>query len=96
MNKTLLLVIATAGLTSASCAPLVSGVMNAGTSSEDVFSKTADYFGVPASDLTITDIDKGTLRTTYKTKHKGTLYNCSIYYGEVNCAEPGSGLAPGR
>jgi hypothetical protein len=74
----------------AGCAPMISGTMNASVTPEEVATKTADYFGVAASSLTITDYEKHTLATTYKTRVDGQLYNCRIYYGEVECRRPGA------
>lgn len=71
------------------CAPMVSGTMNANLTEGDVKTKTADYFGVTQSKLTISDLKKNMLDTTYKTKVNGKLYNCTVYYGAVDCKVPG-------
>jgi len=71
------------------CAPLASGIMNAGTGEDDVVRKTAKYFSVEPGQLEITDIEKSPLHTAYKTRVNSKLYNCTIYYGQVECNEPG-------
>lgn len=72
------------------CAPMVSGAMNLTTSSDDVRQKTAKYFGVQVSDLDISNIEKKALSTDYQVRHNGKFYNCTIYYGDVSCKQPGS------
>ncbi|MDY0215310.1 MAG: hypothetical protein RBS24_07370 [Bacilli bacterium] len=67
------------------CAPMISGAMNASLNDKDVVTKTASYFGVQGNDINVTNISKGALETTYKVTYKNTLYDCSIYYGSVNC-----------
>ena len=63
--------------------------MNSSVTEAEVKAKTAEYFGVAASKLDITNFSKNTLDTTYKTKVNGKLYNCSLYYGSVDCKVPG-------
>jgi len=79
---------ATASLTA--CAPMISGAMNAGVTEQDVIDKTVKYFGAPRQELTITDIEKNALSTDYKVRYKGKNYNCSVYYGDVTCKQPGA------
>lgn len=75
------------------CAPIISGVMNASTSQDDVALKTAKYFGTSRENITISGIDKGALTTSYQAKVTDKNYACSIYYGEVGCKQ--SGTQPG-
>lgn len=72
------------------CAPIVSGVMNAKVTDEDVRQKTATYFGVRPSQMEISHIKNETLATSYQVRLKGSFYNCSIYYGAVTCKKPGA------
>ena len=72
------------------CAPIISGAMNATVTDQVVLEKTAKYFGVAPKDITVSGAEKGALATSYNTKFRGKLYNCSIYYGEVNCKQPGA------
>lgn len=51
--------------------------------------KTAAYFGVKPSELVISQYRKDLLATSYQVRQKGILYNCIIYYGAVNCKQPG-------
>lgn len=67
------------------CAPMISGAMNASLNEKEVVTKTANYFGSQENDINVTNISKGALETTYKVTYKNSLYNCSIYYGAVNC-----------
>ena len=71
------------------CAPLLSGAMNASLDENAVVEKTAKYFGASRNELVISGIEKKALTTTYQTKYDGVLYNCSIYYGDVTCTQPG-------
>jgi hypothetical protein len=79
-----------AALGLSACAPLISGTMNLATTDADVAHKTARYFGVTEQELAISHIEKGVLVTNYQTRHAGKFYNCTIYYGEVACKQPGS------
>lgn len=72
------------------CAPMISGVMNAAVDENSVLEKTAKYFGAARENLTVSSIEKGALSTTYQAKNAGKIYNCSIYYGAVNCSQPGT------
>ena len=71
------------------CAAVLSGAMNGATTDEAVVTKTAAYFGADRAQIKITDINKQLLATSYKATYKGTMYNCSIYYGTVSCGKPG-------
>lgn len=66
-------------------------VMNAATTEDSALSKTSEHFGAKPSEITISNYEKQLLTTTYKARYKGVLYNCVIYYGQVNCKRPGSG-----
>lgn len=77
-------------LSTSGCAPIISGTMNMSVTEDVVWDKTSKYFGTNRKNLTITQIEKHALATSYQTKYKGKLYNCSIYYGEVQCKEPGT------
>jgi hypothetical protein len=68
---------------------MISGAMNLTTSQDDVRQKTAKYFGVQVTELEISNIEKQALSTDYQVRHKGKFYNCTIYYGEVSCKQPG-------
>lgn len=72
------------------CAPMISGVMNAAVDENSVLEKTAKYFGAARENLTVSSIEKGALSTTYQAKNAGKIYNCSIYYGAVNCNQIGT------
>jgi hypothetical protein len=72
------------------CAPIISGAMNASTTEADVVNKTVAYFGAKPDEIQISNIEKHALDTTYKAVYRGVLYNCSIYYGAVNCKQPGT------
>jgi hypothetical protein len=85
----LIFFVATVALLSG-CAPMISGAMNTMVDENVVFERTAKYFGTTRKDITITSIEKGALSTTYQTRFEGKLYNCSIYYGEVTCKQPGT------
>lgn len=71
------------------CAPIVSGVMNATADENSAAEKIASYFGARRDSVVITSTDKGLLATSYQVKHAGKFYNCSIYYGQVECKQPG-------
>lgn len=73
------------------CAPVISGVMNAAVDENAVYEKTAKYFGVSRDSIIVSSIEKGALATAYRVKYAGRLYNCSIYYGTVDCKQPGGG-----
>lgn len=72
------------------CAPMVSGAMNIVVTEDVVIQKTAKYFGVERKDIVVSSIEKGALATSYQTRHGSKFYNCTIYYGEVNCKQPGT------
>ncbi len=76
-------------VTSAACAPMISGSMNASLTENDIIRKTADYFDADPEEIEIKKINKELLSTTYKTTYRDTLYNCRIYYGAVSCLRPG-------
>lgn len=92
MNKNIsgLAIISTLLLSTSGCAPIISGAMNMNVTDEAVNEKTAKYFGVERKGIVVSQIEKGMLETTYKTMHGGKLYNCQIYYGEVDCKQPGN------
>lgn len=79
----------TATLSLSGCAAVLSGAMNSATTDEAVATKTAAYFGTDRAQIKITDINKQLFATNYKATYKGTMYNCSIYYGTVTCGKPG-------
>lgn len=72
------------------CAPIISGAMNTMIDENAVFEKTAKYFGANRKDISISSIEKGALATSYQTRYSGKLYNCTVYYGEVTCKQPGA------
>lgn len=72
------------------CAPIISGAMNIAATDEVVIEKTAKYFGAAKKEIVVTGIEKGALATAYNTKFRGKFYNCSLYYGEVTCKQPGT------
>lgn len=72
------------------CAPMVSGVMNASVDENTVYEKTAKYFGVTRENISVSSIEKGMLATTYHVRRAGKFYNCTIYYGAVDCKQPGA------
>ena len=72
------------------CAPMISGAMNMSVTPDVVAQKTAKYFSVAESSLQISNIEKQALATSYQVRNAGKLYNCTIYYGEVQCKQPGS------
>ncbi|MES2877488.1 MAG: peptidoglycan-binding domain-containing protein [Pseudomonadota bacterium] len=75
---------------SSGCAPLISGAMNVAVDENSIHEKTASYFGVPRESIKISSIEKGALSTSFRTTYLGKMYNCSIYYGDVNCSQPGA------
>lgn len=77
-------------LSTSGCAPIISGAMNLNVTDDEVIEKTAKYFGASRKEISISQIEKGTLATTYQTRHGGKLYNCRVYYGEVDCKQPGT------
>jgi hypothetical protein len=79
----------TATLSLSGCAAVLSGAMNSTTADKTLATKTAAYFGADQAQIKITDINKQLLATSYKATYKGTMYNCSIYYGTVSCGKPG-------
>ena len=83
------LTVVTAALSLSGCAAVLSGAMISATTDEAVIAKTAAYFGADRAQIRITDINKQLLATSYKATYKGTMYNCSIYYGTVSCGKPG-------
>ena len=83
------LTVITATLSLSGCAAVLSGAMNSATTDEAVATKTAAYFGTDRMQVKITDINKQLFATSYKATYKGTMYNCSIYYGTVSCGRPG-------
>lgn len=72
------------------CAPLISGTMNLAVTEAAAIDKTAKYFGVERKEITVTDFNKGALATGYRVLYQGRQYNCRIYYGEVDCKQPGA------
>jgi hypothetical protein len=79
----------TAALSLSGCAAVLSGAMNSATTDQTLATKTAAYFGAEQAQIKITDINKQMLATSYKASYRGTMYNCSIYYGTVSCGKPG-------
>lgn len=65
-------------------------VTNAVTTEDSALTKTSDYFGAKPSEIAITNYEKQLLTTTFKARYKGALYNCVIYYGQLNCKKPGA------
>lgn len=72
------------------CAPVLSGAMNMNMNESMASQKTAKYFGVAEKDVVVSQFEKGALNTTYQAKVGGKLYNCNIYYGDVQCKQPGT------
>ncbi len=72
------------------CAPVISGTMNATVTEEEINTKTMAYFAAAPEDIRIENIESHTLATTFRTYHKDVLYNCRIYYGSVECKQPGA------
>ncbi len=73
------------------CAPMISGAMNASVDEQQALTDTAYYFGVSESAIQIENFEKHTLASTYRAYIDDTMYNCRIYYGEVECKKPGEG-----
>ena len=71
------------------CAPIISGTMNGSIDENVAAEKTAKYFGTSRENFTITSFEKSLLVTSYQFKDSGHFYNCTIYYGAVNCKQPG-------
>jgi hypothetical protein len=69
---------------------MVSGAMNVNVTPDVVAEKTTKYFGASRGAVRISNIEKGALSTAYQARYGGNLYNCTIYYGEVTCKQPGS------
>lgn len=93
MNKKTIVQIATifAGAAFISgCAPMISGVMNHSVDENSMLEKTANYFGVTRENITVSSIEKSAFSTSYQANYSGKIYNCSIYYGAVNCNQPGT------
>lgn len=88
-----MIVVAASLVLMSGCAPLISGAMNAGVDDKAVAEKTAKYFGTSAQKLSISSVEKGALTTSYQARYAGKLYNCTIYYGEVDCKQPGGAQA---
>ena len=82
--------LASASVLLGACAPMISGSMNMGMTQEKAVSETARYFGTTPDKILISNYDKGALSTSYQVRYSGTLYNCTIYYGEVKCTKPGA------
>ena len=72
------------------CAPMVSGAMNLSLDENSMLEKTASYFAVTRENIKLSSIDKGALSTSYQAQYLGKIYSCSIYYGAVNCNQPGT------
>ena len=72
------------------CAPMISAGMNASVDEALVRTETAQYFGVTESAISVENYEKHALATTWQTRHDGVLYNCRMYYGEVECKRPGA------
>lgn len=84
-----LLAVCSLGFIASGCAPMIAGGMNASLTDSAVADKTAAYFGTSPNKVAVTAISKGALTTAYQTTYLGKLYNCTIYYGEVTCKQPG-------
>lgn len=69
------------------CAPLISGAMNVASTTDTLHAKTASYLGVKESQLVLSSVEKGLLSTTYKAQVGSHRYNCSMYYGDVDCKQ---------
>ena len=72
------------------CAGVLSSVTNAKMDEKTAQTKTAAYFGASESQVKISNFSKNLLDTSYRAYYKGTLYNCNIQYGEVECRKPGA------
>jgi hypothetical protein len=73
------------------CAAVVAGAANIASSGTDdsVAERTIKYFGLTAKEVSVYDIERGALSTSYKAKVSGKIFNCTIYYGDVGCRQPG-------
>ncbi|WP_157896881.1 peptidoglycan-binding domain-containing protein [Acidovorax carolinensis] len=85
MNKLLIAATLAGAAFASGCAPLVSGAMNAAVDENAIQEKTAKYFAVEPGAFSIFSVEKGALTTAYKVNLEGRIYNCSIYYGDVDC-----------
>ena len=65
-------------------------VTNAATTEQSALEKTTTYFGARPGEVVIAAYYKQVLTTTYQARFKGVMYNCVIYYGQVNCKKPGA------
>jgi hypothetical protein len=65
-------------------------VTNAATTEKSALEKTTAYFGAKPGEVVIAAYEKQALTTTYQARFKGVMYNCVIYYGQVNCKKPGA------
>jgi hypothetical protein len=72
------------------CAGVLSSVTNANMDEKTAQAKTAEYFGAPEGQVKISNFSKNLIDTTYRAYYKGTMYNCNIQYGGVECKKPGS------
>lgn len=91
IKKTITKVAATLAISAlfSGCAPIISGVINASINEDSLVEKTATYFSAPRESIAISGIKKEALATSYLATYKGKSYNCSVYYGAVNCKSPG-------
>jgi hypothetical protein len=72
------------------CAFGLSAATNATMTDDAIMEATVKYFGVPAREVKVFEIEKGVLNTGYKAKVSGKLYNCYTQYGSISCKQPGS------
>ena len=89
MNKKIIFIFLTFSALVSGCAPLISGAMNATLDENTIYEKTANYFNVDRKIIEIYSIKNDVLSTTYRTRYAGRIFNCSIYYGTVDCSQPG-------
>ena len=89
MNKKIIFIFLTLSALVSGCAPLISGAMNATLDENTIYEKTANYFNVDRKTIEIFSIKNDVLSTTYRTRYAGRIFNCSIYYGAVDCNQPG-------
>lgn len=61
--------------------------MNATTTADTVSVKAAEYFGVDKSQVAISDIDKSALSTSFQARLSRGVFDCTIYYGTVDCKQ---------
>jgi len=78
------------------CAPILSGAMNATVDESTLKTKTADYLGVSSESVSISAMDKAALSTSYKAQYGDKRFSCTIYYGQVNCRQLESAIAPAK